>query len=101
MSSDLLSTADAARLLGISVPTLYGWLSQSDAGEFQLRGEPVTIAYLQTGPKGQGRIKIYRKEVDRLLDLMVARPKPGPRRRTLRSKPSLQHITARLGRPEE
>src|SRR5438034_1448548 len=53
-----------------AVATLYDWLQQSDQGLFVLRGQPVTIAYGQGGPQGQGRIRIAAREVARLLDLL-------------------------------
>ncbi|NJS14424.1 MAG: hypothetical protein HC788_07160 [Sphingopyxis sp.] len=31
-----------------------------------IRGQPVTVNYLQGGPKGQGRIRIEAEEVERL-----------------------------------
>jgi len=101
MSQDLLSSNQAASALGVTVPTLYGWLSQSDVGEFQLRGQPVTISYFQGGGKGQGRIKIPAKEIDRLLALMAVKPRKLPTRQPHRPRRSMQHITSNLGRPEE
>jgi len=101
MSQELLSSNQAASALGISVPTLYGWLSQSDVGEFQLRGQPVTIAYFQGGGKGQGRIKIPAKEIGRLLAMMAVKPRQLPTRQLPRSIPSMKHITSNLGRPED
>lgn len=99
-TTQLLSSAQAAERLGITVPTFYAWLAQSDIGEFKIRGESVTIDYLQGGRSGQGRIKVPEKEVQRLLDLMRVRP---TRKRIVRAKPikpGLKHITAKLGRPE-
>ena len=100
MSSELLSSSEAADKLGISVATLYDWLGQSDAGEFQLRGQPVTIAYLQGGHKGQGRIKIFVDEIHRLLTLMRATPRPKSRQRQPRHRAQLHHITSTPGRPD-
>ena len=101
MSSELLSSEQAARKLGISVFTLYDWLGQSDAGRFEIRGQPVTIAYYQGGRRGQGRIKIDSREIDRLLSLMRVSPQPNILRKKPTKKPTLQHITAKLGRPED
>ncbi|WP_286765567.1 MULTISPECIES: DNA-binding protein [Rhodopirellula] len=98
---NLLSSADAAQRLGISVLTLYDWLTQSDVGEFQLRGQQVTIDYLQGGRRGQGRIRIPEKEVQRLLDLMRVKPKAPRSTRSKPTKRSHQHITATLGRPDD
>ncbi|TWU40061.1 hypothetical protein Q31b_34050 [Novipirellula aureliae] len=81
--------------------TLYDWLTQSDVGEFQVRGQQVTIDYLQGGRRGQGRIKIPEKEVQRLLDLMRVKPKSPRSNRPKPIKRSLQHITTTLGRPDD
>ena len=96
-----LSSKEAAAALGISVLTLYGWLSQSDAGEFEIRGQPVTIAYYQGGQRGQGRIRIDAQEVERLLSLMRVKPKETRARKRPQNKSALQHITTKLGRPED
>lgn len=101
MSRGLLSSQDAARLLGISTATLYDWLAQSDAGTFMIRGQLTTINYYQGGRKGQGRIKIDRQELERLLELMLVSPKSQPIRRTPRKQTLMQHITAKLGRPDD
>jgi hypothetical protein len=101
VSSELLSSEQAARKLGIRVSTLYAWLGQSDACAFEIRGRPVTISYYQGGRRGQGRIKIDHREVERLLSLMRVSPQPNTARRTPRRKSALQHITANLGRPDD
>lgn len=101
MSDRLLSTRETALRLGLSVATLYDWLAQSDAGEFVLRGEPVTISYFQGGAKGQGRIKIDAKEIERILSLMKVSPKPKRQRQSPKPRSVLQHITAQLGKPDE
>jgi len=54
MERDLLSATEAARRLGISRLTLYQWLADSNAGTLVIRGQPVTIDYFQSGPRGQG-----------------------------------------------
>lgn len=97
----LLTTQQAAQALGISVFTLYDWLSQSKNGEFEIRGEKVSIAYYQGGRRGQGRIRIDRKEVDRLLSAMRVTPKAPRARRQSKAKTELQHITSKLGRPDD
>ncbi|MCO6457681.1 MAG: helix-turn-helix domain-containing protein [bacterium] len=101
MSRELLSSQDAARRLGISTATLYDWLAQSDAGTFMIRGQPTTINYYQGGRKGQGRIKIDSQELERLLELMFVSPKSQPIRRAPRKQTSMQHITTKLGRPDD
>ena len=97
----LLSAKDAAQSLGISTVTFYDWLAHSDAGDFSIRGQRVTIDYLQGGPRGQGRIKIEATEIARLKDLMRVRP-PAPRVRSpaYRCEP-FPGITVRLGRPND
>ncbi|MDA1013988.1 MAG: DNA-binding protein [Planctomycetota bacterium] len=101
MSRELLSSQDAARRLGITTATLYDWLAQSDAGTFMIRGQPTTINYYQGGRKGQGRIKIDSQELERLLELMFVSPKSQTIRRAPRKQTSMQHITTKLGRPDD
>ena len=100
MSEDLLSSREAARRLGISTASLYDWLSQSNAGRFMLRGQPVTIDYLQGGAAGQGRIKIEAREVQRLKELMRVRPRPLTARRSPTPPNHFPGITVKLGRPD-
>ena len=101
MTEELLCANEAARRLAISPATLYEWLGQSDAGMLRIRGRPVTIDYLQGGPKGQGRIKIEAREIERLKDLMRVRPHPlRPRRPPVRPA-SYPGITVTLGRPDD
>ena len=94
-----LSAIEAAEGLSISVTTMYDWLGQSDRGLLRIRGHSVTIDYYQSGPRGQGRIRIEATEVDRLKELMRVRPRPARRRRP----PTKQHhypgITVELGDP--
>jgi hypothetical protein len=99
MPDQLLTARDAAAALGISAPTLYDWLSRSDAGEFVLRGQPFTINYLQGGAKGQGRIRIEVSELERLKDAMRVRPQTKPRRRFPIRTRQYPGITVPLGRP--
>lgn len=101
MSRSRLSSRDAAELLGISRSTLYGWLAQSDAGEFEVRGQQVTIDYYQRGRRGQGRIQLKLQEVERLLSLMRVAPKPARVHKRQKKQPQLQHITTKLGLPED
>ena len=101
MTKNLLTSHEAAQRLGISTLTLYDWLSQSDAGEFVVRGQPTTIQYFQGGRKGQGRIKIAESEVNRLLLLMTVTPRAVKTRKPSPKRQSLQHITATPGRPDD
>ena len=101
MPDTLLSSREAAHQLGISIATLYDWLLQSDAGTFKLRARGVTINYFQGGAHGQGRIMIEANEIQRLLALMRVKPKPHSKRNPPTRKPALQHITTKLGRPED
>ena len=101
MASRLLNSKDAATALGVSILTLYDWLSQSDAGEFEIRGQPVTIDYFQGGRRGQGRIKIDTQEIERLLSLMRVSPKARRARPRPKKRSTLQHITTKLGRPDD
>jgi hypothetical protein len=99
MSDDLLSTDKAAQRLGISRATLYQWLADSDAGTLVIRGQPVTIDYLQGGAKGQGRIRIEVQEVKRLRELMRVRPRPMRQRRPFTKRHHYPGIYVELGNP--
>jgi hypothetical protein len=99
MDDELLSAQQAASRLGISTASLYTWLSQSNAGDLVIRGQPVTIDYLQGGPKGQGRLRIEAREVERLKDLMRVWPNPIVPRRPRRPMISYPGIHVPLGRP--
>ena len=98
MSDELVPAQEAARRLGISVASLYGWLAQSDRGQFVIRRQPVTIDYLQGGSKGQGRIKIEAEEIERLKNLMRVEPLQPQRRCQPRPQNSYPGITVQLGR---
>ncbi|MDM4015112.1 helix-turn-helix domain-containing protein [Roseiconus lacunae] len=100
MDASLLNSKDAASELGISVPTFYDWLSQSRNGTFTLRGKPVTIEFYQGGRCGQGRIRIPRREIDRLLALMLVQTQPKPLRRAPKPRKNFSNITVTPGRPE-
>lgn len=101
MKTDLLTSEQAANALGISVLTLYEWLSHSDAGEFQIRGQSVSIEYYQGGRRGQGRIRIAESEVDRLMSLMRVQPKAKRVRQKPVPKLKTQYITVTSGRPDD
>ncbi|MEN6494309.1 MAG: DNA-binding protein [Thermoguttaceae bacterium] len=100
MESDLLSTNQnqAAQSLGISTATMYQWLADSDAGTLVIRGQPVTIDYIQGGAKGQGRVKIEAEEIERLKELMRVRPHAVRQRRTP-TRRRYPGITVELGNP--
>lgn len=100
MAAEYRSPTEAARLLGITVTTLYDWLSQSDYGLLQIRGEKVTVDYLQAGPAGHGRIRIAASEVERLLELMRVKPKQIVTRRPPLQRTTFPGITVPLGRPD-
>ncbi len=99
MDDKLLSTSEAARRLGIRPTTLYDWLGRSRAGLLVIRGQTVTIGYLQGGAKGQGRIRIPAAEIERLNELMRVTSVPVPTRRPSVPKLSFPGITVPLGRP--
>lgn len=99
MSDELLPAREAARRLGISVTSLYDWLARSDRGQFVIRGQPITVDYLQSGAKGQGRIKIEASEVERLKERMRVRPQPTQRPRPPVRRNRYPGITVKLGRP--
>jgi hypothetical protein len=100
MSDELFSAQEAARRLGISVSSLYDWLGQSDRGPFLIRGQSVTINYLQGGPRGQGRTRIEAVEIERRKELMRVRPRFAPPRRFAIRRDALPGITVKLGRPD-
>lgn len=101
MSSELLTTEEAARRLAISRATLYDWMRQSNGGSFAIRGQAVSIDYYQGGGKGQGRIKIEAEEIERLLSLMRVAPMPAQKLIRPTKKQPLRYINVKLGRPEE
>jgi hypothetical protein len=100
MLSELLSAQQAAHQLGISVTSLYDWLGQSDRGLLVIRGQSVTVDYLQGGPQGQGRIRIEAAELDRIKDLMRARPMRAIPRQPPIPPMAFPGITVPLGRPD-
>lgn len=97
---DLLASGEAAARLGISATTLYDWLGRSDRGLLLIRGQSVTIDYLQGGPGGQGRIRIERREVERVRELMRVRSSMFISRRPAPPRARFPGITVRLGRPD-
>jgi transposase len=101
MSHEVLTSREAAQRLGIAVSTLYDWLAQSDSGTFSLQGQPVTIHYQQTGPRGQGRIKIDAAEVERLREAMQVHPCRQHARRRPILRWQFPGITVPLGRPDD
>lgn len=101
MSTELLTTAQAAQRLGISVSTLYDWLAQSNAGEFEIRGHSITIDHFQGGRRGQGRIQIAADEINRLQESMRVLPQPKSKRRSPTKPRNYPGITVPLGRPDD
>ena len=101
MSDALMTTSAAAEKLGISVTTLYDWLGQSDRGELVIRGQNVSVDYLQGGPKGQGRIVIEAAEVNRIRNLMRVRPQCAVRRSKPVPSRSFPGVNVPLGRPDD
>lgn len=99
MSDELLTAASAAVRLGLSVSTFYDWLGRSRIGTLEIRGQRVAINYLQGGARGQGRIRIEAREVERLRDLMRVRPQSVPVRRRAPLPHSWPGINVPLGRP--
>ncbi|HVK08842.1 MAG TPA: hypothetical protein VM597_08715 [Gemmataceae bacterium] len=99
MPDELLSSREAARRLGVGVATLYAWLGLSDRGLLVIRGRPVTVSYLQGGPRGQGRILIEAGEVERVKDQMRVKPEPVRARRPPVHRSHFPGITVALGRP--
>ena len=101
MTGELIAACEAARRLGISRASLYDWLAQSDASVLVIRGQPVTIDYLQGGAKGQGRIKLEAEEIERLKDLMRVRPCLPHQRRAPIKQETYPGIIVKLGRPQD
>jgi hypothetical protein len=99
MDDELLSSGEAARRLGISRATLYDWLADSDARRLLIRGQAVTIDYLQGGRRGQGRIRIAAQEVERLKELMRVHPRATLSRRPIVRPQNYPGISVKLGRP--
>ncbi len=99
VADELLTAASAAARLGITVTTLYDWLGRSRIGELEIRGQRVTVDYLQAGGKGQGRIRIERGEVERLRELMRVRPQAVVVRMPPVKQLKWPGINVPLGRP--
>jgi hypothetical protein len=99
MGDELLTPREAARRLGVTVTSLYDWLGQSDRGLLVIRGQRVTIDYLQGGPQGQGRIRIEASEIARLKELMRVRPQRIVPRAAPIPQQTFPGITVPLGRP--
>jgi len=99
VADELLTAAAAATRLGVTVTTFYDWLGRSRIGELEIRGQRVTIDYFQGGGKGQGRIRIEAREVDRLRDLMRVRPQPAIFRARPVKQANWPGIHVPLGRP--
>jgi transposase-like protein len=99
MDDDLLSPKEVAKRLGVKATTLYDWLGQSDHGLLVIRGQRVTIRYLQGGPKGQGRIRLAAGEVERIKGFMEVRPQATRLRQPPVRANSFPGITVPLGRP--
>lgn len=98
-SDQLLTAAEAATRLGITVTTFYDWLGRSRIDELEIRGRKVTIQYLQGGARGQGRIRIEAAEVERLRDLMRVHPRVPPQTIHRPRAVAWPGITVPLGRP--
>jgi hypothetical protein len=99
VADELLTAAEAARRLGIRVTTLYDWLGRSRIGQLEIRGQRVTIDYLQGGARGQGRVRIEAAEIDRLRELMRVRPLPAVPRVPPTKSMQWPGITVPLGKP--
>lgn len=96
---ELLSTDEAARRLGVSRATFYDWLGRSRHGMLELRGQRITIDYLQGGAQGQGRIRIEAREVQRLRELMRVLPRTVVSRKPIAKQQNFPGISVPLGRP--
>ena len=97
---EMLTPTQAAGRLGITATTLYDWLGRSRRGLFVLRGQSVTVEFFQTGAKGQGRIRIPAREVERLKELMRVPVEPVRIRRPPVRRERFPGITVPLGRPD-
>jgi hypothetical protein len=64
-----------------------------------IRGAAVTIEYFQSGRRGQGRIHLEAREVERLRDLLRVRPQKPILRRTPVNRHLYPGISVELGRP--
>lgn len=99
MTLELLTPAEAAHRLGVSVTTLYDWLGRSRRNLLEIHGQLVTIEFFQTGAKAQGRIRIPAVEIERLQELMRVKPRSAPTRRPPIRRESYPFITVPLGYP--
>jgi hypothetical protein len=64
-----------------------------------LRGQSLTIQYLQGGSRGQGRIKPEESEIERLKDAMRVHPHSSVARHQTVQREHYPGITVPLGRP--
>lgn len=97
---EMLTPGQAAGRLGVTATTIYDWLGQARRGVFVLRGRPVAVEFFQTGAKGQGRIRIPAREVERLRGLMRVPVAPERVRRPPVRGDRYPGITVPLGRPD-
>jgi hypothetical protein len=101
MATEWLTAKEAAHRLRMAVTTLYSWLGLSDRGLLIVRGLPTTIDYLQGGGRGQGRILLDSREVERLQELMRVKSQPSLLRQSPSPRPGVfPGITVALGRPD-
>jgi hypothetical protein len=96
---EMLTPRQAAARLGVTATTLYDWLGRSRRGLFVLRGRPGVIEFFQTGARGQGRIRIAAREVERVQELMRVPVDPHRVRRPPVRRDRFPGITVPLGRP--
>ncbi|MDX1943999.1 MAG: DNA-binding protein, partial [Pirellulaceae bacterium] len=65
-----------------------------------IRGQSVTIRYLQSGAHGQGKIQIEASEVERIKGLMRVVPQKAIQRRPHLHSDRVPGITVPLGHPD-
>jgi hypothetical protein len=97
---EMLTPRQVAARLGVTATTLYDWLGRSRRGLFVLRGQAVTVEFYQTGAKGQGRIRLPAREVERLKELMRVPVEPARVRRPPVRRDRFPGIIVPLGRPD-
>jgi hypothetical protein len=99
MPEDFLTAAESASRLGVTRATMYAWLGLSRRNLLEIRGQRVTIEFFQTGAKGQGRIRLDAREVERIREFLRVKPTAAPERRPSVPRRTFPHISVPLGHP--
>lgn len=95
-SENLITLAEAAKRLSLSVNTIRRYCNLSRKGKLVLNGTPMKIRFYQTGSRGQGRILIDETELATIREAIAVKNPSHVRS----SAQNLKHIDATPGRPK-